>query len=301
MYSRILVPLDGSPLAEQVLPYVRVLALRLNAPITLLRAFGPVPDVWADPAHGLYLDRLIDDFRDKAQDYLSAVGHNLRDLGVSISIATPEGGPARHIIEEAEKLPDTLITMCTHGRSGIGRWLLGSITEKILLATSNPLLVFRARDQQEPSFQASLKTVIVPLDGSPLAEQVLPHVVRLASALELNIQLVRAVPRITEYLSEIRFEAPVLLPPFEKLDEEANKYLEGIAHRLLHKGKFSIECRVLHGPADAAIVDYAKEVSDNLVAMTTHGRTGMGRWLLGSVADRVVRYCGDPVLVIRPQ
>ncbi len=300
MYGQILVPLDGSALAEQVLPYVRILAARLRTPVTLLRAFGSVPGEPADPNYGLYVEQVVEGIRTKAQNYLEKVRTGLKDLGVPIAISVLEGGPARHIIQEAERTPDTLITMCTHGRSGMSRWLLGSTTEKVLLAASSPLLVLRSRTTVASPSAASLKTVVVPLDGSPLAEQVLPYVTWLASALYLKVHLARVVSRPGDYYSDIGTRMPYALPGPENLDEEASNYLGNVSNKLRSEGTLSrVECTVLHGHPAGAIIDFAKVVPDNLVALTTHGRSGIERWVMGSVADRVVRYCGDPVLVVR--
>ena len=139
-------------------------------------------------------------------------------------------------------------------------------------------VLFGRLDLGIPSEEVHLTSVITPLDGSVLAEQILPHVVALAKALGLTVVLVRIAPENRE---------------------RSRDYLQEVRDELYQQGVFSAEVQVLGGHPAEAIVDLAQETSNNLVAMTTHGRSGMDRWLLGSVTDRVVRHSGGPVLVIR--
>ena len=118
---------------------------------------------------------------------------------MTITADAHEGNAAEQIINEAEKDPNTLIAMVTHGRSGLGRWVLGSVTDKVLHATTNPLLITHAQDEASANSHPTLKNLIVPLDGSPLAGRVLPHVETLAPALGLNVILVRVAASSDDY------------------------------------------------------------------------------------------------------
>lgn len=278
MYSEILVPLDGSHLSEQVLPYVRMLAGSLGLPVHLFRAFGPISDELADPLHGRYVDAVATSYRVEATDYLATIKKTLAGIGTPVTCTAREGRPAHLIVEEAEEDPGTLIAMSTHGRSGVSRWLMGSITNKVLHATKAPLLVVRASEGEDAVPPSELTSIIVPLDGSPLAEESLSHATDLAKAMKLNVILVRVE---------------------SDGEEVSDNYLHEVRDRLSQDGVTSVEKRVLHGHAAVNIVDLAHDTAQSLVAMTTHGRSGIGRWVLGSVTDRVVRYSGDPVLVIR--
>lgn len=304
MYTRILVPLDGSKLAEQVLPYVRLLAGAYKIPIDLLNVFDPVPPGFADPGHGLYDTQISTSYRDNAVDYLERIGAPIRNTGVSVSCAAHEGNPAGHITNEAEKTPNTLIAMVTHGRSGVGRWVLGSVTDKVLHGSTNPLLITHAREEAAESSEVVLKNIIVPLDGSPLAEQVVPHVEAMAQALELNVILVRVTASQEEYYRHL--EVPMANTyRYEEYAREAAagaaRYLQQMTEKLNQKGISSVDNRLVHGHAASSILDVIQEIPDSLVALTTHGRSGVGRWVLGSVADRLVRHSGQPVLVIRAE
>ena len=278
MYKRILVPLDGSHLAEQVLPYVCWMARSLSLPVELLRVFSTVSEHLADPIHGRSLDVVTAGIRDEATDYLNQVIRTMDGLSAPITCAAHEGLAAPWIVDHADKEPGTIVAMSTHGRSGISRWLLGSVTDKVLRTSSSALLVVRPREAEAAPANPEIKSIIAPLDGSELAEQSLPHVAALAKGLDLNVLLVRVAPsekgECTGYLTDVR----------EKLR------LQGVA---------SVESRLLQGHAAETILDMAHGTDASLVAMTTHGRSGIGRWMLGSVTDRVVRHSGGPVLVIR--
>ena len=195
--------------------------------------------------------------------------------------------------------------MVTHGRSGLGRWVLGSVTDKILHGASNPLLITCAQPDDSVSSTISLKNIIVPLDGSPLADKVLSHVEALAPALELNVILVRVTASSDEYYKYIDMSmgAGVNTDRFEQYAKEAEveaaAYLQKVKSRLNDKGITSVEERLISGSAASAVLDLAQETPDCLVAMTTHGRSGVERWVLGSVTDRLVRHSGQPVLVVR--
>jgi nucleotide-binding universal stress UspA family protein len=303
MYARILVPLDGSRVADQVLPYVRLLGKGLEARVDLLRIFEPVPASLADPAHGLDLDRIIASERSHVQDYLERVAESLRKDGLTVSSTVCEGHAAGYIVREAETVPPTLVAMCSHGRSGITRWVLGSTTDKVLHTTSQPVLIVRSRDRRVFGPEVRLSSILVPLDGSVLAEQALPHVVGLATALGLKVILIRATPSAHDYTLHFSGSASYSFAHVQDLskraDAEARKYLDTVSAKLRQQGVSSVEMRILHGHPATSLVDMAWEVRDSMVVMTTHGDSGIDRWIRGSVADRVVRYSGEPVLVIR--
>ena len=300
MYTRVLVPLDGSTLAEQVLPYVRLLAGPLQAPVHLLRVIERPPlEISAQLNPRLYLERSETSQKRQAQEYLEALAGPMREAGVRVGTAVRVGIPALEILNEAAKEPDTLVAMSTHGRSGIGRWLVGSVTDKVLRASANPVLVIRPRESGVPP-ETKLEDIIVPLDGSALAEQGLPHVVHLSKALNLSVTLFRVAARPTLYSSH---DMQIPLGAYEQLcreaQEEATDYLRQVGQALRQQGVATVRERVVQGHPAAAIVDFPVHAPNCLFAMTTHGRSGVGRWLLGSVTDRVVQHSGQPVLVIR--
>jgi nucleotide-binding universal stress UspA family protein len=303
MFTRILVPLDGSELAEQVLPYVRILGKGLQARVELLRVFEPVSPSLADPAHGLYLDRIIASVRTQMQDYVENVAASLRKDGLTVSTIVHEGNAAASIVQEAETIPDTLVAISTHGRSGVTGWVMGSTTDKVLHATTHPVFVVRVWDRVESGPRVKLNSMLVPLDGSTIAEQALPYAVALATALGLNVILLRVTLSAEDYPLPASDFAGYPLARIEELiefgDAEAQEYLETVCVKLREQGVASVEGRVVRGHAGGAILDMARQTQDCLVTMTTHGLSGLDRWIRGSVANRVVRHSVDPVLVIR--
>lgn len=292
MYANIMVPLDGSQLSERVLPYVRCLARALKVAVELVQIVDPeVVTVFSDPQHGRYFDVVGSTLRGNSMNYLERVAGSFPDP--STVICTAEiGNPAEVIAERAAAHPGTLIAMSTHGRSGLQRWFLGSVADKVLHGCVNPLLLVRTAGGRRGG-EAPLKTVLVPLDGSRLAESSLPHVAEVAKKMKLKVVLVRVYDPLAQghmpYFERIK----------EKMREEAKVYLEEKVQQLKSKGLDEVSYLLSKGRAAGEIVNIARATPDNLVAMSTHCRSGIGRWVLGSVTDRVVRRSGDPVLVIR--
>jgi nucleotide-binding universal stress UspA family protein len=245
---------------------------------------------------------------DESIDYLNSVRLRIDEPGVEITCDAHEGNAVSRIIDEAAKSPNSLIAMSTRGRSGTTRLLMGSVTDKVLHSTKNPMLIVRGRQEGDPEPDTNLETIIVPVDGSSLAERVIPHVTALAKGLDLKVTFIR-VAATAEELSAVtgyeRLEGVVGLhfPSSEEMAKEAETqasgYLQKLEATMREQGVASVDHRIIHGAAAHEIVDLAQETPDNLVAMTTHGRSGPARWVMGSVTDRVVRHSGDPVLVIR--
>ena len=297
MYSRILIPLDGSRLAESILPHARTLAKAFRVPVELLHAIDPeVITVFVNPAKGRSAYTVEADMKQKALEYLEPIAGSLPGPE-AVSCSAEIGKAAEVIVKKASVHPATLIAMATHGRSGIPRWLLGSVANKVLLTAANPLLLVRPTERLESTGVASLKTIVVPLDGSGLAEKVLPHAEALAKIMNLEIILLRAyaLPPVAEgYMPDL----DVLMT---EVRESARQYLDRVLERLQSEGISRVSTLLVEGDAARNIIDVAKRTPENLVALCTHGRSGFSRLVLGSVADRVVRESGDPVLVIRPQ
>ncbi len=296
MYTRMLIPLDGSKLAEQVLPYARFLARTLSIPVELLQAADPEAlSLLTDPEHSRYADTIWADKLRVGNDYLEAIARSFRGSRVQCSV---EKGVAEDVvIDKAAADKNTLIVMATHGRSGIQRWLLGSVADKVLHGSTNHMLLVRATDEGKTDGEAILKAVVVPLDGSTLAEKALPYVEELAKKIPFKVILLRAYalsPSVTgdeygTYMEEL----------MNQIESEARDYLTTKVAEAKQKGLKDVVSVVKFGYGADEIITLARDTADNLVAMCTHGRSGVKRWVLGSVTERVVRHSGDPVLIIR--
>ena len=219
-----------------------------------------------------------------------------------------EGSPAQCIAAEAEREPDTLIAMSSHGRSGIARWVLGSVTDKVLQDTCCPLLIVRASEEGAVSSPARMANIIVPQDGSALAGQALPYAAALARPLKAKVHLVRANPSLGEHhnymgLYPLDSSSNVYYEMYQEFAKEADaqamEQLHDVKDRLRDMGITSVEENLSKGHAAEVIFQLALEIPDSMVVMSSHGRSGIGRWVLGSVTDRVVRHSGVPVLIIR--
>ena len=230
--------------------------------------------------------------------YLRGVATTI--AGTDVRCSVEKGRAEETIIEKAATDKTMLITMATHGRSGLNRFLLGSIAEKVLRGTVNPLLLIRAAGDEKSEGEAMLKSIIVPLDGSELAEAVLPIVADMAKKLDLEIELFRTyhVP-YNVYSGDEGFYAVNYEELLAGVRDEAVEYLEKKAADLKRLGVAKVQCVTKDGLAADEIISLGRKTPDNLIAMSSHGRSGVRRWMLGSVTEMVVRHSSDPVLVIR--
>jgi nucleotide-binding universal stress UspA family protein len=186
--------------------------------------------------------------------------------------------------------------MATHGRSGINRWLLGSITEKILRESYNHLFVVRANEEAKTVDKTTLQSVMVPLDGSEQAETALPIAVELAKAMSLQVVVLQAystnVPYSDDYLAEVGELAA-------QSQKEAISYLDSKVRQLKSEGLVHVLPLASQGEAAETIIEWARGSPTSLITMCTHGRSGVKRWALGSITEKVIRHSDSPVLVVR--
>jgi len=297
MYTKILVPLDGSATAEAVLPYVEALAAGFKTSVELVS----VVDIGAMAAHLAgdriqRLDGIIATEEKKSTSYLEQVAKRFSHVPTACRIV--RGHAAETILTTASQESDTLIAMATHGHSGAKRWLLGSVAEKVLRGTTHPLFLVRAAVAKAAP-QRIFNSIVVPLDGSLLAEQILPTVSNWAQALDVEVTLIRAF----EFPASAYYGSQDDLPDYDQFREqtrrEAADYLKAKEALLVGEGVRAVSTVTIEGAAADEIVSYAQSAPRALIAMSTHGRSGVRRWLLGSVTEKVVRHGDDPVLVVR--
>ena len=295
MYQKILVPLDGSQLSEGILPYARIFAKALEIPVELLNVIDSVTFMPTTVDHDRYHAMLVAE-REKNADYLRKVALLFSDAS-SVDCTVEVGNPPEVIVDKAAASRDTLIAVATHGRSGVKRWFLGSVADKVLHAASNDLLLVRTPEEATTIEAVALKSVFVPLDGSPLAESAMARAVELAKKMDLEVILLRISSFPTVYFVE--GYTPDMGEIWDQIREEAEDYLREKIGQLQREGVKRVSMLAAEGHPAEKIIDLVQKKPQSLVAMCTHGRTGVGRWVLGSVTERVVRYSGDPVLVVR--
>jgi nucleotide-binding universal stress UspA family protein len=299
MFTKMLIPLDGSKTAEKVLPYARYLAGKFKIPIELLAVIDiaeMATHISAEKAR--YLDTMIEDGVRASTTYLRGIATTFPDAKVSCTVE--KGRAEDTIIEKGESDTGMLITMATHGRSGLNRFLLGSVAEKVLRGAANPLLLIRAADEAKGEGEAKLTSVAVPLDGSELAESVLPMVAGVAKKLNLEVVLFRAyhIP-YNAYAGDDGYYAVNYDELIAGVRDEAKEYLEKKVAEVKKLGVEKVSMLIKEGFAGDEIIALGHKTPNNLIAMSSHGRSGVKRWVLGSVTETVVRHSGDPVLVVR--
>ena len=311
MYSKVVVPLDGSELSERSLPYARLVAGALSIPIDVVQAFDALPPALHDHLALAATQRMLDQIRSRTDGYLSHVRTGLRDAGYVATATTLPGAPAQAISDWVADDPDALVVMSTHGRGGIARWALGSVADKVLHLIPNPMLLVRSAgsgtsDDWEP------RAILVPLDGSALSELSLEHAAALANALKTRIVLLRVSPDAAlyrDYLGPAQTDTATAddadWAPVEELiqadAEAASSSLDRAARRLASEFGFAgtVVQRTVESRNVAEAITDAAASERSIVVMTTHGHSGINRWVLGSVTDRVVRHSDAPVLVVR--
>jgi nucleotide-binding universal stress UspA family protein len=292
MIKRIMVPLDGSRLAEQALPLARTLAKTLDAELLLVSAVAP-SEQYATYADAETAGMLAEAGRLASEQYLGTQERQLAVDGFRVGTAVASARPHMAISSLCDRERIDMVVMTTHGRSGVSRWTMGSVADKVLRTTNTPLILIHPSAHGTPP--DVIRRVVVALDGSELAEAALPMAQRVAKSLKSSVHLVRAVvPSAVVFGAEY---LPGTLPVLEEMETEAVRYLKDVSQRLQSNG-FTVTAEVRTGIPAEVILAEANQPGD-IVVMSTHGRSGVDRWFLGSVADAVVRHGDIPVLVLR--
>jgi nucleotide-binding universal stress UspA family protein len=317
VFARILVPLDGSALAERAVPVAARIARAGAARVLLVRAVA-VPLAYGFVIEGDAMRwHQAQDEAEAARAYLGEVAQSAALAGLPVDSITEIGTAAGVVLDAIAERGADLVVMTSHGRTGLGRWVLGSVAEHVVHHSPAPVLVLRGRESSIGDISAGdvehRMRILVPLDGSPLAETALAPARGLALAL--------AAPRPAEiHLTLIvsPYEAVPTNMPDALIVDGAKTYLERTAQRLLADGgddgrlivtwSVAVNYDFAHGilaTAEAESVKHAAGVPPtdrcDLIAMATHGYGGLARWALGSVAERVLHATELPILIVRPQ
>jgi len=291
MYERIMVPLDGSSLAEIVLPYAEGIAAKFGAEVILVSVAEPAGDE-RDQLYRYYLKRI----KEQVQRQLKKWGAK---EGTAVKNEVLLGRPASEILRYADENNVSLITMASHGRSGQGPWLLGSIAAKVLRATGKSVLLIRApADRSALRRRSLIRRILLPLDGSTVGEAAIPYAETLAQVLGSELVLFRVIKPPVPIGIESPAMSNIYEEELERTKASAVVYLDGLGKALQEKGVSTSRAMNLGPPADQ-IIDYAEANAIDLIAMSTHGRSGIGRWVFGSVTDKVVHTGNTAVLTIR--
>jgi nucleotide-binding universal stress UspA family protein len=286
MFEQILLPLDGSPLSERALPYTIALAGAFGCPVRLLRVnsapYTPpeAESFGVEVRNGAGVSECPPELA-----YLETIKPQFLAAKVPVTLGLEAGDPAERILERASGPVPTLVVMGTHGRGGVSRWVRGSVADRVVRHGSTPVFLIPGFVQKAPP----VRRILIPLDGSPLAASILP------SALQLCGQLCATAILFQAYQPEMGYSD---WPKWE-----ADRYLEAERDQLMraHEPYVPIKTATRRGAAASTIVDFARRNQVDAIAMATHGRTGLVRWTLGSVADKVLHTTPVPMLLMRGQ
>jgi nucleotide-binding universal stress UspA family protein len=292
MFRSLLVPLDRSEFAEEALPLALSIARRAHAGLELVKVHSLYALEDSHASRLRFEPELDAAYRKEEQLYLDAIAKRLMatsTLAVTTKVlsgsAVQPVTVADSILDHARTSKNDLIVIATHGRGTLGRLGIGSVADELVRRARVPVLLVRHNPKlHELASEPIVDNLVIPLDGSALAEKILTPAMDLARAMEARCVLVR----VTE--------------PTERQSEPgvAEAYLDGVATRLLQCG-VQVSTKVVEArhAAPAIVAEAEKEVT-NLIALATHGRGGLERLLLGSVADQLVCHATSPVLVYHP-
>lgn len=268
MYKRILVPVDGSTFSEQLIAPAARVAGATGAALTLLRVVDKADE--QEPARR-YVDSLAG------------------PLGASaICLPAPASGVAAAIRTEAQRVPGTLVAICSHGRSGAMQAIFGSVALEVLRGLGEPLVVFRP-DPAGPAAPSQVGRVVLPLDGSATSESIVPQAAALAKWLGARVVVVSVID------ASLRLDATVASG-----DVQESGYVHGHARSITDRYGVPADWEVLHGDPKEEIPQFVRGLGDAMLAMTTHGRTGLSSVVSGSVMAQCLRDAGVPVFTRLP-
>jgi nucleotide-binding universal stress UspA family protein len=305
MIHSILVPLDGSAFGEHALPLAMSMARRTGSSLNLIHVHSLLDATYAELQ--VFDNTLDQEMRHKERDYLHGIQKQLQDrLSVPVTIRNVDGEVATVVREQAESLRANWVVMTTHARGPMGRFWLGSHSDELIRTLPIPLIAVHAEEKApDLSKEQKIEHLLIPLDGTPLAEKILDSAVTFGKAMNADYTLLRVVTPVYPMALPAEpgvfgNEAAEVMDRVEhahaELRKEAADYLETVAERMRAEG-LTVQTRVaIEERPDDAILANAKPPID-MIALETHGRGGLVRFLLGSVADKVVRGSKLPILI----
>jgi len=276
MYERILVPLDGSKFAEQVFPPVAELARAFGSEVVLVEVCEPEESEYGQACR-LYINNEAEQLR-----------NNMAGSAASVRTAVLEGKAAEQILVYAEKNDISLIIISSHGRSGIAPWSLGGTASRVLHRVGVPLIIVRAKETPEESDKVGLfSRILVPLDGSERGATVLPYVVELTKKLESQVTLLQVIEP-GKHVHTIGGLDYIPYKDIDKVKTSAQRYLDEVSSKFT-KTKATVRSEVRVGDSAREIIKLATEKGYSLIAMSSHGYSGIEAWVHGSVTGKILQ------------
>ena len=311
MVRSILVPLDGSPFGEHALPLALDLARKAKVSIHLMQVLLPPGSFAPETPFGdsVLAQRLSDQQKAAQQGYLDTVARRLTAAGVpGVQSWLLDGDIPGMIRKQAETVGADLVVMTTHGRGMFARFWLGSVADELVRSSHVPLLLLHpAEETADLEKPPPLKHILLPLDGSALSERIIPPALALGGLTGADFTLAQVVrPPVPQVLAvegqTFGDMAGDLIRHADEVHQRnrtaAEEYLNRVAAPLRNRGLVVLTRVEVDDSPAAAILRDAQTV--DLIALATHGRSGLKRLFVGSVADKLVRGASVPVLVLRP-
>jgi nucleotide-binding universal stress UspA family protein len=301
MYRSIITPLDGSVFSEHALPLALSIARRTGAGVRLAHVHTPAMAL-TYPAEYAAFDATLDiQMRESERAYLDGLAQRLAaSWDVPITVALLDGLPVAGVLhDDARAAGSDLVVMTTHGRTGLSRFWMGSVADALARQATIPTLLVRPReDALDLIHEQDIKHILIPLDGSRFAEQVLERTIPLGVAMQAEYTLLHAIDPLVADHTGPPYTVGLDEALYEQIQTGAQNHLDRVAERLRAQS-LRVSTRLVAGQPANAILTYAREHGVDLIAMATHGRGGISRMVLGSVADKVVRGACAPVLLQR--
>jgi nucleotide-binding universal stress UspA family protein len=294
----LLVPLDGSSIAEQALPVAAAIAHRSGTKLHLATVVQQVPLFPAGAEEPFPDPGLEQALRDQVTEYLKSTAEALGTThGVEVTYAVLDGSPAQALADHVRAKRVGLIVMTTHGHSGINRFWLGSVADRLLRWVKVPVLLLRPKATPP---QTEFRQTVVALDGLSEGERVLDPAIELGSLCpDSRFTLVQVVEPPVALITRMAMHPAKMRPHWRELQENcARSYLERVATRMRTRG-LRVTTQMISAPGiGTQILELAHAIAADLIVVGTHGARGVERMLLGSVADKVIRGASQPVLVV---
>jgi nucleotide-binding universal stress UspA family protein len=286
MLGTVIIPLDGSEIAERALAFGATIAEKIDIPIQLVH----ICRIGADEPEMA-----------ESRNYLRKVAGNLTGR---VQMRVERGRPAETIIRVAHEANDPFIVMSTHGRGGLHRWMTGSVADEVVRSAGIPVLLVRGDQKVMDPTGFPIRSILLPLDGSTYGETAIPYAVEIARAFDSTIHLLRIVDTPSAYAMlsrhmEAAITANALDEVISSMREEAKDYIENVSTRMIEQG-ITVKPVVLEGYPGEQLLEYERRGFFQLVVMATAGRSGISRVVFGSVAERMLKMGRSPVMMLRP-
>jgi nucleotide-binding universal stress UspA family protein len=294
MFEKILVPLDGSELAETAIPYVRDLSSQINAEVYLLHVCPPEHQIY-NHMHQIYLNSVAEGLRKSIKETFPAAPE------IKISYEVISGDPVKVIGDYVKQKDISLVVDTTCGASGLRRLAMGNVADKILRSVGVPSLLIRVSDTKIPVEQGLIRKILLPLDLSEASKFAIPYAVQLAKKLNASITLFSMAQTI--YSQNLDAVGPGVGANWDAIDKATEQYLDqhlrSIEDEIRAAGIQVSHTSYLGIDAGYEILEMEKRIQADLIVMATRGRSPISRWAFGSTAEKVLREGNRPLLLVK--